>query len=71
MGAGNVRSFELATGAGWMGAVRAKSLQSARRKIRPTRKKDRKTEGKFNIHLQSNRQYYCSYQYKHCQLLID
>ena len=42
MGAGNVRSFELATGAGagWMGAVRAKSLQSAkaRRKIRPTRK---------------------------------
>ena len=52
MGAGNVRSFELATGAGagagagagWMGAVRAKSLQSAkaRRKIRPTRKERQK-----------------------------
>ena len=41
MGAGNVRSFELATGAGWMGAVRAKSLQSEEK---DTPDKERKIE---------------------------
>ena len=75
MGAGNVRSFvfELALAlAGWEPSVRrvCKVQRQGERYARQG-KKDRKTEGKFNIHLQSNRQYYCSYQYKHCQLLID